>query len=263
MKMSLSLVEKINDIYVKREDLAIFKNINGGKGRVITYLIEQGIEEGYTDFVSCGSRDSVQCEMISMICECYEVQCHLFIPSGSDTPIITQMKNNHNTKIIRTDVGYVSTIKKQSLDYANNNDYFYIPFALEDEITIEINKEQVQNIPNEIQRIVVPIGSGMNFISIIKGLEEYNKNIPVLGVQIGLDPTKNIQKFLGNTTIHYEIIKSELAYNKKAKEYKLGDIKLNRTYEAKCLPYLKPNDLHNLLTSTLSKLNTSLLLLET
>ena len=41
--MELSPIEKIDNIYVKREDLAIFKNINGGKGRVITYLIEQGI----------------------------------------------------------------------------------------------------------------------------------------------------------------------------------------------------------------------------
>lgn len=241
--MSLSLVEKVNDIYVKREDLAQFKNINGGKGRVITYLIEQGIEQGYTDFVSCGSRDSVQCEMISFVCECYEINCHLFIPSGHDTSMIQHIKNNSHTTLIRTDVGYLSTIKKQSLDYANNNNYFYIPFALEDEITIEINKDQVQNIPDEVKRIVVPIGSGMNFISILKGLEEYNKNIPVLGVQIGLDPTKNIQKFLGNTNIQYEIVKSELPYNKHSKEYKLGNISLNKTYEAKCLPYLKSGDL--------------------
>lgn len=241
--MNLSSVEKINDIYVKREDLAQFKNINGGKGRVITYLIEQGIEEGYTDFVSCGSRDSVQCEMVSAACECYNVNCHIFMPSGHDTPIINQIKRNPHTKIIRTDVGYVSTIKKQSIDYANNNDYFYIPFALEDEITIEINKDQVQNIPDEVKRVIVPIGSGMNFISIIKGLEEYNKNIPVVGIQIGLDPKKNIERFLGETSIKYEIIKSEIPYNKQAKEYKLGNIKLNKTYEAKCLPYLKPNDL--------------------
>ncbi len=241
--MNLSSVEKIDNIYVKREDLAQFKNINGGKGRVITYLIEQGMEQGYTDFVSCGSRDSIQCEMISFVCECYEVNCHLFIPSGHDTPMIQQIKNNPHTTLIRTDVGYLSTIKKQSLDYANDNNYFYIPFALEDEITIEINKEQIQNIPDEVKRIVVPIGSGMNFISILKGLEEYNKNIPVLGIQVGLDPTKNIQKFLGNTNIQYEIIKSELPYDKHPKEYKLGNISLNKTYEAKCLPYLKAGDL--------------------
>lgn len=241
--MNLSLVEKVGDIYVKREDLAEFKNINGGKGRVITYLIEEGIEQGFVDFVTCGSRDSVQCEMLSLACECYDVNCHIFMPSGHDTPIINQIKHNSRTQLIRTDVGYVSTLKKQSLTYAEENNYFYIPFGLEDQITIEINKTQVQNIPNEVKRIVVPIGSGMNFISILKGLEEYNKIIPVMGIQIGLDPTKNIQKFLGETNIPYTIIKTDLTYNKQAKEYMLGNIKLNKTYEAKCLPYLQPNDL--------------------
>ncbi len=241
--MNLSLVEKIGDIYVKREDLMDFHGINGGKGRVIDYLINQGIEQGYVDFVSCGSRESVQCEMLSAICENYDVNCYLFMPSGHDTPIITQIAKNSRTQIIRTDVGYVSTLKKQSMTYAEENNYFYIPFGLEDEISIKINKSQVQNIPDEVKRIVVPIGSGMNFISILKGLEEYDKKIPVLGVQIGLDPLKNIQKFLGTTTIPYEIVKTELSYNKQAKEYMLGNIKLNKTYEAKCLPYLKSNDL--------------------
>ena len=241
--MNLSLVEKVGNIYVKREDLAEFKNINGGKGRVITYLIEEGIEQGFVDFVTCGSRDSVQCEMLSLACEYYDVNCHIFMPSGHDTPIINQIRRNTRTQLIRTDVGYVSTLKKQSLTYAEENNYFYIPFGLEDQITIEINKTQVQNIPDEVKRIVVPIGSGMNFISILKGLEEYNKIIPVIGIQIGLDPTKNIQKFLGTTNIPYKIIKTDLTYNKQAKEYMLGNIKLNKTYEAKCLPYLQPNDL--------------------
>lgn len=57
--MNLSPVEKVDGIYLKREDLVTFNNTNGGKARVIDYLIKEGIEEGYSDFVSCGSRTSV------------------------------------------------------------------------------------------------------------------------------------------------------------------------------------------------------------
>lgn len=240
---NLSPIEKINNIFVKREDLASFDNINGGKGRVISQFIKKGIDQGYTNFVTCGSRDSVQCEMVSFICECYDIQCHLFMPQGKDTTIINNIKKNQNTELIRTKVGYTNVIKKWSSDYALENNYYYIPFALECNTTININKEQVQNIPNDVERIVIPIGSGMNFISILTGLSKYKKNIPVLGVQVGLDPTKNIQKFLKATDISYTIVKSELAYDKKPKNYHLGNIELNQTYEAKCLPYLKDNDL--------------------
>ena len=239
----LSPIEKVGNIFVKREDLATFNNINGGKGRVISQFLKEGINQGYTDFVTCGSRDSVQCEMVSFICECYDIKCHLFMPQGKNTSIIESILNNNNTELIRTKVGYTNVIKKWSSDYAQENDYYYIPFALECDTTINVNKMQVQNIPDEVQRIVVPIGSGMNFISILTGLSEQNKKIPVLGIQIGLDPTKNIQKFLKTTDVPYTIIKSELAYDKKPKDYHLGDIELNQTYEAKCLPYLQDNDL--------------------
>ena len=148
--MNLSMVEKIGNIYVKREDLAIFNNINGGKGRVIDYLIKQGIDEGYSDFVSCGSRTSIQCEIISAACEYYGVNCHLFVPNGHDTPITSYMQSNAHTNLIKVDTGYLSVIKKQSREYADAKEYFYIPFALEDEITININKDQVQNIPDEV-----------------------------------------------------------------------------------------------------------------
>jgi 1-aminocyclopropane-1-carboxylate deaminase/D-cysteine desulfhydrase-like pyridoxal-dependent ACC family enzyme len=241
--MKFSPIEKINNIFIKREDLAIFNNINGGKGRVIQRFINQGIEQGYTDFVTCGSRDSVQCEMVSFICEEKNVKCHLFMPNGKDTPILLSIAKNSNTEVIRTKVGYTNVLKKWSSDYAKEHNYFYIPFALECTETIEINQEQVQNIPDEVKRIVVPIGSGMNFISIIKGLEKYKKDIPVLGIQIGLDPTKNIQKFLGTTTIEYSIIKSELPYAKKPTNCNISNITVNPTYEAKCLPYLQDNDL--------------------
>lgn len=241
--MNLSPVEKVDGIYLKREDLVTFNNTNGGKARVIDYLIKEGIEEGYSDFVSCGSRTSVQCEIISAACEYYKVNCYLFVPSGHDTPSTKFMQSHSHTTLIRTDAGYLSVIKKQSREYADAKEYFYIPFALEDEIAIDINKDQVQNIPDDVNRIIVPIGSGMNFISIIKGLEYYNKNIKVIGIQTGLDPSKNIEKFLDQTPIKYEIIKSELPYDKKANNYTIGQVELNRVYEAKCLPYLTSNDL--------------------
>ena len=66
-------------------------------------------------------------------------------------------------------------------------------------------------------------------------LNYIKSNIPVLGILVGMDSTKNIAK---NTTYkYYNIIKSEYKYQDKIKhEF------LNPTYEAKCVPYLEEND---------------------
>ena len=241
--MELSPIERINDIYIKREDLALFNIINGGKGRVIDFFLKQALNQGYTDIVTCGSRDSVQCQMVSAACQYYNLSCHLFMPNGQTTPILHYIQQNKNTELIRTKVGYTNVLKKWSNDYAKEHNYFYLPFALECPETITLNQEQVQNIPSNITRIVIPIGSGMNFISILNGLEKYKIKIPVLGIQIGLDPKNNLKKFLNAPSISYEILQSDLSYNKKPKNCLLGSINLNSTYEAKCLPFLKPNDL--------------------
>lgn len=43
--------------------------------------------------------------------------------------------------------------------------------------------------------------------------------------------------------VKYTILKSELPYEKKAENYKLGNLELDKIYEAKCLPYLQKGDL--------------------
>ena len=42
--------------------------------------------------------------------------------------------------------------------------------------------------------------------------------------------------------IDYEIVKSELDYYKEPKDFIIDGVELDKTYEAKCLPYIEPND---------------------
>lgn len=83
----------------------------------------------------------------------------------------------------------------------------------------------------------------MNFISIVNGLEEYGMtDKTVLGVSVGKDVTKTINKYLNAPNINYEIVKSESDYHKEAEEYTIEGVELDRIYEAKCLPYIEPGD---------------------
>ena len=41
----------------------------------------------------------------------------------------------------------------------------------------------------------------------------------------------------------YTIVKSDLDYEKEAKIFNIGNVELDKIYEAKCLPFLRDGDL--------------------
>lgn len=239
----LTKVENLGNYYFKRDDEFEIYGVCGGKARSAYQLISEGIKNGYKEFVTAGSRMSPQCELVSCLCQQMGVKCHLFMPKGKDTSVILNINKNNLSEIHRTKIGYNSVICKWSLDFAIENNFYYIPFGMECEENIEVTKHQVKNIPNDVKRIVMPIGSGMSFISVLNGLEIYNNKIEVLSVSVGKDISKNLQKYLKAPNVKYEIVKSDLDYEKEAKEYIIENIELDKIYEAKCLSYLKNGDL--------------------
>ena len=250
--LDLTPIEKIGNIYVKRDDKFELFNVKGGKVRSAYMLIQEGIAKGYKDFVTAGSRFSPQCEIISYLCENLGLRCHLFMPNGKDTSVINNINKNSLSKIYRTKVGYNSVICHHAKKFASENKFFYIPFGMECKENIEITKHQVLNIPKDVKRIVIPVGSGMSLISILEGLNYYKMyDKEVIGVSVGKDITNNLKKYLPQYSnlfnniekVKFTIIKSTLSYDKMADEYIYNDLELDRIYEAKCLPYIKENDL--------------------
>lgn len=240
----LTPIERVGDVYVKRDDKFIIFNSRGGKARSALQLIQNGIEEGYNTFVTAGSRLSPQCEIVSDICENMGLSCHLFMPRGNKTTVIEHIELNKSSTIHRTKVGYNNVITKWAMDYASENNYCYIPFGMECVDNIMITQHQVANIPLAITRIVVPIGSGMSFISICNGLELYQRyDVKVVGVSVGKNPQKNIAKYLNAPNIKYDIVFIKDNYHHPANNCTIGEIELDEIYEAKCLPYLKEGDL--------------------
>lgn len=247
-------IEKINGIYIKRDDKFEVYGVKGGKARSAFMLIQEGLKKGYKKFVTAGSRFSPQCEIVSYLCQSLELENFLFMPRGQETSVIKNINSNKLSTVIRTKAGYNNVICSHAIKFAKENNYFYIPFGMECKENIEITKHQVLNIPKEVKRIVIPAGSAMSLISVVNGLDYYKMyDKEILGVSVGKDITKNLQKYLpanyfatlfeNQEKIKYTIIKSELPYETMASEYRIGNLELDRVYEAKCLPYLKKGDL--------------------
>ena len=157
---------------------------------------------------------SPQCEIVSSLCEYLGITYHLFMPIGKETSVLKNISKNKKSKIHRIPYGYNVVICKRAKEYCEENkNTFYIPFGMECEENIEVTKHQVQNIPNEVSRIVMPVGSGMSFISVLNGVEYYKKtNIEVLDVSVGKNIEENLEKYLKAPNIKYQIVNSDLSY---------------------------------------------------
>jgi len=242
-------VEYKNGLYFKRDDYYTVCGVKGGKSRSAYQIINNALNNNKNIFVTAGSRMSPQCEIVSTICEKLGLVCHLFMPQGKETSVIKNICQNKNSTIHFVKAGYNNVIISHAQKFAEENNYCYIPFGMECVENIEITKHQVQNIPDNVKRIVIPCGSGMSMISVIKGLNYYRMfDKKVLGVIVGKDPTKTFKRFLQHNlfeiiSIDYSFVKSELDYHQTPKVTTINDVDLDIVYESKCIPFLKENDL--------------------
>lgn len=230
-------------IWLKRDDKFSICGVHGGKARSAYQVILNLIDMGYSTIVTAGSRQSPQCEIVSYICESMGVDCKVFMPFGNNTSVIDHIEKNKKTEIIRVRPGYNNVIIARAKEYAENRNYGYVPFGMECAENVEITSEQVRNIPKEVERIVITVGSGMSFSSLITGMYKYHIRIPVLGVKVGKDPTKIINQYAeGKDFIAYHIVDAGVDYHTPLEAY-IGDYQLDPIYEAKCWRFLRKGDL--------------------
>lgn len=241
----LTPVEDHNGIFLKREDFFRIFDVCGSKARMANAIIAKAVETGCNSFCTAGSRYSPQCEIVSNICEHLGKECHVFIPQGSDTSVVDNIKANSYTVLHRTKVGWNNAVVAEAKAYAIKNQSIYIPFGMECDDYIDRTKHQVANIPDQIKKIIVPCGSGMTMASIIAGLECYGMlDKEVVGVVIGKSPDHIIHKYISpNCPIKWSLVKSGMKYGRSPKTTILEDVEVDSIYEAKCIPFVEKGSL--------------------
>ena len=216
-----------------RLDNKCYNGVYGGKAEIAYNICKN--EKG---IVTCGSRDSVQVLTFAQMCDKINIPCYVHIPKGKQTETIEKLEKT-NANIIYEKVGYNNVLNSHAKLNAENLNYKFIPLGMIGcEEAIDIIGKNTKNLLltfPETKRIVTCVGSGTTLIGICEYLNSINSSLPVIGISVGMDATKNILK---NTNYkYYTIIKSSYKYTDKIKhEF------LNPTYEAKCVPYLKESD---------------------
>ena len=237
-------VERHGDVWVKRDDHFTINGVSGGKVRGCWRLAQNA-----KGLITASSRKSPQAVIVARIAQHLGIPARLHTPKGKDTEEMILVREAGG-EIIQHKAGYNNVIIRRALDDANTLKTFtYIPFGMEHRNALQGTANEVYSLKpleHKINRIVVPIGSGMSFCGILKGMQMYQlDHIPIVGVRVGADPTKRLDNFapmMWRINHDFKLEKSKYDYHDEV-EACIGDLPLDPVYEAKCLEYLEPDDL--------------------
>lgn len=236
-------IQKIDDIWVKREDLFIIDGVCGGKVRSAWGLMKNLKANGVEGVVTAGSRSSPQINIVATLAKKLDLKCRAHTPEGELSPELVKAQEK-GAEIIQHKAGYNSVIIARAREDAKNLGWTEIPFGMECNEVINQTKQQVVDIPADVKRIVITVGSGMSLSGLLWGLKEKNLDIPVLGICVGAEPTERLNKYApDNWKEKVTLIKSGLDYHKFAPVTNFKGLELDPIYEAKCIPYLQQGDL--------------------
>lgn len=255
----LTPIEEHNGILFKRDDLyQPFDDIplSGGKVRQAMKLIENqldNIRNIYNNTVITGtSVQSPQGIIVSRVAK--EFGVHSILVFGATNSKSIQKHNLVKNALLFTDridteskMGYNSTLdaRIKTMMFDEGKDYFNIKFGInldEDaDAIVDTVSRQCENLPDDLDLLVAPAGSGIMLGGIIKGCKKYNKKCKIIGVQIsGYDRSSTIDHILGyNNDYEYEqIIDKTYPYSTHLDIQIAPGFKLDPVYESKAYDYM-------------------------
>ena len=263
LRNALTPIENHGEHWVKRDDTFDVFGQRGGKVRTCLSLAERGIGNGMGGLVTAGSRHSPQVAIVAAIAQRLGVPCRVHVPTGEITPE-TEFAKVCGAEVIRHTPGYNTVIKSRATLDAAESGWVDIPFGMETQEAVEQTAGQVSNVnvlakAGVINRVVVPVGSGMSLCGVMEGLYRCGSRLDVLGIVVGANPIKRLNRYGGwdwrfngllemrmagtGKRMDLEVGATNPSYGSPPETSWLGDLELDHVYEAKCIPFLEADDL--------------------
>lgn len=218
--------------------------VNGGKVRSCYHLATTpNVPKG---LVTAGARSSPQANIVAHIARELGIPCRIHMPSG-ELQEQGELAREAGAEIVQHKPGYNTVIVKRARDDAAVRGWREIPFGMECAAAVGQTATQItSDMQDKFGRIVVPVGSGMTLCGILHGLRVTGQtSIPVVGVAVGADPTKRLDRYAPIGWRHnVTLVTPEEKYHEEAfGPHDVEGVSVDPIYEAKCIPYLKRGDL--------------------
>ena len=262
----LSPVEKVGNLYLKRDDLFTpftFSNANGTKLRQCIYLLLKNYDKIDKGIITCCSVHSPQSVLVSSIGKYLDLPVTIFYGGTREDrfdvlPMPRIARNLGANLEIVTKMGRISVLNKKAKDRIINTQEFFVQHGIDLTNNLDVFFEsvsyQVQNLPDELDNLVITCGSGISSTGILYGLKLYNKKVKNITL-VGVAPNR-VQKVKNNLKLIENAFNIELGevnfnyidlFNTKGFEYKKREkgeycgIQFHPNYEAKTYNWLKNN----------------------
>lgn len=239
----LTPVERHGDVYLKRDDRFEFHGCFGGKVRACLALATAAKEAGAEGLTTAVARDSPQGKIVATVARSLGLKCRCHIPALKQLDDKMVAAQELGAELIPHRPCYNTALRGWSKEDAQRLGWVDIPFGMESRMAIDCTAAQVRNIPATVERIIVPVGSGITAAGVLCGIERHKIRIPVLGVSVGANREKTLNK---HAPVFWQtmmtLIRTPEDYHDKV-YVDVDGVELDEIYEAKAKRYMRPGDL--------------------
>lgn len=204
--MELTPVENHNGLWVKREDLYRSEEfgVNGAKYRACQHLIGQAVEAGARRVVSASSVLSPQAAMAAVVAREHGLESHIVMGGTTPEKAIPvhrslQIAQAAGATFEAIAVGYNPALQKRSAELASEPGNWRLPYGITTEADasreaveafLRVGAPQTFNLPDEIETLVVPFGSGNTAAGVLTGLHDFAPASLKKVILVGIGPDR-------------------------------------------------------------------------
>lgn len=230
----LTPVETRNGIYVKRDDSFSCNGVAGGKVRTCLSLAR-----GAKGLVTAGSRSSPQVNIVAHVAQYLGIPAQAHTPCGQLLPELVDAQA-HGCTIVQEKPGHNSVIIARARQAAEARGWVEIPFGMECPEAVRQTRGQVRNVPRDITRVVMPVGSGMSLAGVLWGLQDARlQHVPVTGIVVGASPVKRLDKYAPEDWRRRVVLLTDPSDYHEGKPGMLDNIVLDPFYEGKAVQFAR------------------------
>ena len=205
-------IELIDNIYYKRDDY--FKpfgdyHVNGGKVRQALIMFEKYIDDIQSKHnngvITAGSVHSPQSANIAKVAEFHQVKCITCVggtkPENLDKHHMMKLTKHYGCEVkIVAGHGMSNVIHARMRKLAEDNGYMVIEQGeLLQKNPLDMfyaTADQVENIPDELDNLVVSTGVGVQLMGILLGLKKFNKKVKhIHSICVGPTREKHMNRY--------------------------------------------------------------------
>ena len=188
----LSPVEKRGGLWFKRDDLfAPFGEggVNGSKLRQLIWLVGKAQEQGYKGIIAGAVAGSPQHVMMARVANYFGMKCAVLsgVKNPQKSPMLA-LAVKYGAEYVPYQCGYAAALQSKAFKLQKTEKYKDY-FVVETNITVlekfnslerirdfhSVGAMQVQNIPDEVDTLILPAGSCNSAVSVLYGLYLYPK----------------------------------------------------------------------------------------